>query len=100
MTLAPVPLAMRNMSRFVSLFPSAPVRQCGATCAVLDRGFHDTGIARVDSGVYVIHPGSRCIHAMPGFTETGRNRVFPKAHGCEADHVNFILAREDWTQIP
>ncbi len=71
-----------------------------ATRAVLDWGFRNAGIARVDSGAYVDNPGSRRIHALLGFTETGRNTVFSKARGCEAAHVNFSLAREDWTPTP
>ena len=67
-----------------------------ATRAVLDWGFRDAGIARVDSGAYLDNPGSRRIHALLGFAETGRGLQYSKARGGETDHVDFTLTREDW----
>ncbi len=67
-----------------------------ATRAVVDWGFREMDIARIDSKAYLDNPGSLRIHALLGFAETARVRSFSKARGGEVEAATLILTREDW----
>ncbi|MEM8647463.1 MAG: GNAT family protein [Pseudomonadota bacterium] len=71
-----------------------------AARAVVAHAFDHLGVQKIVSGHFAMNPASGRVLAKIGFQETGRSRRYSQAAGEALAHVDFVLERSGWPQMP